>query len=96
MIPAIAAWDLGLGETQVLSWCYGAPEYEAILDDGQARKCGKTLGIPVRGTLGVIMLARRENLIDSIAPWLARLVEQGFRIDKKILDAALLWETQLT
>jgi predicted nucleic acid-binding protein len=71
IVPAIAAWDLGLGETQVLSWCYGAPEYEAILDDGQARKCGKTLGVSVRGTLGVIMLARRENLIAVLEPWLA-------------------------
>lgn len=49
VVPTIAAWDLGLGETQVLSWCYGISVYEAILDDGQARKCAKTLGIPMRG-----------------------------------------------
>jgi predicted nucleic acid-binding protein len=94
IVPAIAAWDLGIGETQVLSWCYGTPEHEAILDDGQARKCGKTLGIPVRGTLGIVMLAKRENLIDSLEPWFAQLLEYGFRIDPKTLDTALQWAKQ--
>jgi predicted nucleic acid-binding protein len=95
IIPTIATWDLGIGETQVLSWCYDAPGYEAILDDGQARKCAKTFRILVRGTLGVVMLAKRENLIDSLEPYFAQLLTHGFRIDPKILDTALQWEKQL-
>lgn len=53
-------------------------------------------GIPVRGTLGVVMLARRENLIDTLEPWFAQLLEHGFRIDQTILEAALLWERQIS
>ena len=32
----IAAWDLGVGESEVLSWCYQHPGDEAIIDDGTA------------------------------------------------------------
>ena len=29
----VACWDLGLGESHVLSWVHSNPGYEAILDD---------------------------------------------------------------
>jgi predicted nucleic acid-binding protein len=29
--PVVAAWDLGLGESHVISWAYNNPMYEAIL-----------------------------------------------------------------
>ena len=31
--PVVASWDLGLGESHILSWAYQNPGYEAILDD---------------------------------------------------------------
>ncbi len=33
----VANWDLGLGESHVLSWVYSNPGYEAILDDRAAK-----------------------------------------------------------
>jgi predicted nucleic acid-binding protein len=35
--PVIIAWNLGLGESEVLSWAYQNPEYKAVLDDRAAR-----------------------------------------------------------
>lgn len=90
--PLIENWNLGLGETQTLAYCYNTNSYEAILDDAQARKCAKTLCIPIRGTLGLIMLAKREHLIDSVDPYITQLLKCGFRIDKKILSTILLWK----
>lgn len=92
--PAVAAWDLGLGENQVLSWCYQHKDYEAIIDDGAARKCALSLGIPVRGTLGVILLAKKEQHIDNIKPFTEKLLLNGFRIDPKILTTALKWANE--
>jgi len=54
---------LGAGESEVLTWARQNPGYEAILDDRAARNCAITLQIPVRGTLGVALLAKREGLI---------------------------------
>ncbi|MHC5724133.1 MAG: DUF3368 domain-containing protein, partial [Nostoc sp.] len=46
----IQNWDLGQGESAVLTWGYVNPGTEVILDDLAARRCAATLGIPVRGT----------------------------------------------
>ncbi|MCX5859412.1 MAG: DUF3368 domain-containing protein, partial [Proteobacteria bacterium] len=35
--PLVAAWDLGAGESQVISWAYRNIGYEVILDDRAAR-----------------------------------------------------------
>lgn len=88
-IPSlITAWDLGKGETEVISWAYSNRGYEAILDDRAARKCASSLGIHVRGTLGVILLAKREGVLAQAKPLLTTLVESGFRIDRELLKAA--------
>jgi predicted nucleic acid-binding protein len=89
--PVIAAWDLGIGESEVLSWCYRHPGYEAIIDDGTARKCALAMGIPVRGTLGILLLAKKEGHISRIAPIFNELIRLGFRINPKVLDTALDW-----
>ena len=83
----IANWDLGDGESHVLSWAATNKDYEAILDDLAARRCAQTLSIPVRGTLGIMLLAKKSGMIPDIEPLLNALVASGFRVDPNILDA---------
>lgn len=87
--PVVAAWDLGAGESAVLTWARRNPGYEAILDDRAARDCATTLGLPVRGTLGVILLAKREGLIPRVQPVFQQLLGVGLRIAPDVLDMAL-------
>lgn len=89
LTPTVANWDLGLGESQVLSWCYQHRDYEAILDDGMARKCALSLQIPIRGTLGILLLAKTEQRIAAVAPLLEGLLQVGYRINARILEMAL-------
>lgn len=79
---------MGRGETDVISWAYLNPGYEAILDDRLARNCAASLGIPVRGTVGVILLAKQEGLLSEVKPLLSRLMESGFRIGPELLQEA--------
>lgn len=85
----VATWDLGLGESHVLSWIYQNPGYEAILDDRAAKNSATALGVPVRGTLGVILLAKREGRLESAKVLFEQLVQVGFRVSPKVLAAAL-------
>lgn len=87
--PTILAWGLGAGESQVLTWARQNPGYEAILDDRAARNCAITLGILVRGTLGIVLLAKREGLIPRVRPVFEQLLEAGLRIAPEVLDMAL-------
>ncbi|XGB41517.1 MAG: DUF3368 domain-containing protein [Nodosilinea sp. LVE1205-7] len=92
-VPAIdsrvANWDLGLGESHVLSWVIHHPVYEAIIDDLAARKAAKILPIPVRGTLAIIVLAKQMGYISSAQQDLENLVRVGLRISPAVLNQAL-------
>jgi len=57
---SIQAWGLGLGESPVLAWAQANPGTEVIIDDLAARRCAATLGIPVRGTLGLVLTAKQR------------------------------------
>lgn len=83
------AWDLGYGETGVLSYAFSNPGWEAILDDLAARKCARSLAIPHKGTLAVVILAKQSGLIPSAAQVLRMLQANGFRLEEAIIRTAL-------
>jgi predicted nucleic acid-binding protein len=85
----VAAWDLGLGESQVLTWIHNNPGYEAILDDRAAKIAALALGMLTRGTLGVILLAKQEGKIEAAKPIFAQLIQVGFRVSTQVLESAL-------
>ncbi|WP_243147264.1 DUF3368 domain-containing protein [Scytonema sp. UIC 10036] len=87
--PLVASWDLGLGESHVLSWGYNNPGYEAILDDRAAKNAALALKVPVRSTLGVILLAKQEGIVPAVKPIFEQLVQIGFRVSPQVLSAAL-------
>ncbi len=72
----IAEWGLGKGESAVLSLALdlGAT---AVLDDRSARRCAKAMGVPVIGTLGVIIRARKQGLIEAAKPVIRSVVDAG-------------------
>lgn len=88
-VSSVAAWDLGAGETAVLSWAHEHGDFEAILDDRAARKCAVIERIPVRGTLGVILAAKVRGLIPSAKLVCGDIVQAGLRVHPTILRDAL-------
>jgi len=89
LLPAVLAWDLGKGESSVISLALSQPGWTAILDDRAARKCAKSLGVPVKGTIAVVILARQRGLITSAAQVLHALQAAGLRLDNGVIRAAL-------
>ena len=87
--PEIAAWDLGKGESEVISYSIAHPEFEAILDDSEARKCAETHGVLLRGTVGIILLAKKSNLISEAKPLIESLIRYGFRFNMDWVRDAL-------
>ena len=86
--PVIIAWNLGLGETEVLAWAYENPGYEVILDDRAARNCALSLNLPVRGTISILLLAKMSGHLKELTPILLQLEQAGFRIDSTIISKA--------
>ena len=87
--PEVLAWDLGVGETAVLSHALEESEWTVILDDAAARKCAQSFELPFRGTLAVVILAKQRGLIPSAADVLRALLGGGFHLDEGIIREAL-------
>jgi len=85
----VAAWDLGAGETQVLSHCSQFPKAVAVLDDRLARQCAQSLGIRVIGTLGVVLAAKRRGFVPAARPVVDQLVAKGLYLAPDLIAAAL-------
>jgi len=84
--PMIAAWDLGQGESEVLTLALEKDGVCVVLDDLQARKCAALFDIPLIGSIGLIILAKRKGLIDLAKPKIERLKAAGLHIDNTMLD----------
>jgi len=79
--------DLGPGETQVLALCLELGDATALLDDGLARRVALALDIRVRGTLGVLIDAKRAGLVSSVSELLDRLDALRFRVARHTREA---------
>jgi len=84
----ITAWDLGQGEAEVIQWAFTHPNYTAVLDDRAARNCAKALQVKVVGTIGLILLAKKERHIIGVSPLLDQLQQAGCRINTDLLKSA--------
>lgn len=87
--PVIQAWDLGPGESAVISLAYSDPEREVIIDDLAGRRCAASLDLPVRGTLGVVLLAKKQGRIDRARPVVEELRQTGMYLSDDVVDDAL-------
>jgi predicted nucleic acid-binding protein len=89
-IPArLLEWGLGRGETEVLAVAMENATGTAVLDDLAARRCAAALGVPVIGTLGVVVRAKRVGAIETASVVVEALRRAEFRIDDQAVRAAL-------
>jgi predicted nucleic acid-binding protein len=85
----IRLWDLGAGESQVLAHALERPGAEVVLDDLAARRCARSLGLSMIGTLGIVVLCRDRGVISAARPVLETLCEAGLRLKPALMDEAL-------
>lgn len=81
----LAGWDLGAGESAVISSVVSQPGSVAVLDDLAARRCALAHGIPMTGTLGLVLLAKKRGIIAEVGSALNAIVAAGLYISAKHL-----------
>ena len=67
--PAVYS-GLDIGETAVLALAEERNARLVIIDEKKAREKASTLGLEVKGTVGVLLAAKQKGLIDVIEPLL--------------------------
>ena len=82
----IAAWDLGAGESAVLSYALANPSYRAMLDDAAARRCARSFTLPTLGTGGALVLAKKRGLLESVDAPLQAIQDAGLWLSSDVVS----------
>ena len=81
---------LDAGETEALTLMIERKADAILLDESAARSVAKELGLEVIGTLGLLLRAKKCNLISEVAPLLRKLIVEGhFRVSPALVHATL-------
>lgn len=81
--------ELDPGEASAIALALENPASKIILDERKGRSVAKRLGLKVTGTIGIIIKAKQEGLIDSGKEVLEQLEQHGFWLFEKLKTAIL-------
>jgi hypothetical protein len=77
------------GESETLILAQELKAHWAVIDERPARYYAQSLGVPVIGTLGVLLLAKAQGDIVEVRPLLDQLAAFGMRLDKSLYQEVL-------
>ena len=72
--------SLGPGERESISLALEIGAAWVILDDRPARRLAQALGLPVIGTLGILLAGKRRGFLAAVKPCVDALAQHGFHI----------------
>ncbi len=87
--PQILRASLGPGESEAISLALEVGAQWVILDDRPARRLAEALNLPVIGTLGVLLAAKRRGFLPAIRLCVDALVNHGFHIAPDLYERVL-------
>ena len=98
-VTVVSAYDIsvyeklrkrfGTGESSCIALAQRATNPLLIIDDRKARSIAENIGIECVGSLGVLLLAKREGVIDQVKPILTRIDETNFHLTQSLIDRVL-------
>ncbi len=80
---------IDLGEASTIALGIEVEKCSLILDDQRARKIAKNLELNVTGTLGVIMKAKKKDIISSVSEVIEKLKSKNFRMSNQLVKEIL-------
>ncbi|MCA1784394.1 MAG: DUF3368 domain-containing protein [Desulfobacteraceae bacterium] len=81
--------EIDAGEAEALVLALEQKADLLLLDDQEARSMARKLGLPVTGTLGVLLKAKNEGMINSFAEDLQKLQRSGFWLSQNLVNTLL-------
>jgi len=82
--------DLDNGEAEAIALFYEQPSEGLLLDEKKARQVSRRMVLPVIGTLGLLIWAKRQGTISNLQEQLDALRTLGrFRLSQQVYDEAL-------
>lgn len=89
-LVSLLLMDLDNGEAEAIVLCQEKKASTILLDEKDARQVARRLGLPVLGTVGVLIWAKKAGLITNLRDQLDTLQSNGkFRLSRLVYDRAL-------
>jgi predicted nucleic acid-binding protein len=83
--------ELDDGEAEVICLARHLSPCMAIIDERRGRRIARHVyGLPVKGTAGILVAAKRRGLISVVRPLLQRLRLSGYYLADNVISAACL------
>lgn len=60
-----------------------------LIDDHRGREAARRLALPMLGTAGLLLLARRQGLIEAVKPLVNGLRAAGYHLSDRLVEAVL-------
>ena len=77
------------GESAVIALAIEHNARLVIIDEQRARRYAQHIGLSVKGTVGVLLEAKENGLIERIKPLLTQMQTHGIYLGKSVIDEAL-------
>ena len=88
-IVEVVALDLDAGEAEAIALAYERSADRTVIDDLAGRRYARRLGLPVIGTLGLLLAARLRGEIPSLKHEIERLRQAGFYAGEALIREVL-------
>jgi predicted nucleic acid-binding protein len=89
-LVAVLIRDLDLGEAEAIVLCREQHAETVLLDEKDARRLARRLGLRVLGTVGILIWGKRVGLVPNLQEQLDMLRTEGrFRLSQSVYEGAL-------
>jgi predicted nucleic acid-binding protein len=81
---------VNVGEAEAIALAVEVKATRLLIDERLGRQSAKDLGVKITGVLGILLLAKRQNLITALKPIMDDLIIQSnFRISSQLYASVL-------
>ncbi|GGA54772.1 DUF3368 domain-containing protein [Okeania sp. KiyG1] len=83
------SFNLHLGESEAIALAEEIGASQLLIDEKAARKVAMARKLPLIGTVGILLLAKRRGLLESVKDILNEMQVKGTRISVKLYEQVL-------
>lgn len=88
--PLLMRDSVGPGEREVIALALEHSPQAVLLDERLGRSIALSYGLPVIGSIRVLITAKRRGHIRTVRPHLDAMIRNGFRVSAHLYRAALI------
>jgi predicted nucleic acid-binding protein len=85
----ILSANLGRGETEAIALAVELGGHQVLVDERSGRRLAASLGLPVIGTVGLLVVAKRHGVLPTVRPSLETLRATGFFLADDVIRVVL-------